>query len=253
MEILDFKTGNINTKNKKLAWAFLRDDHMKNILLNHNILNDMLDEYLFLTIKECAKIYKILEKSYWNRMIDNIVLEEITFEQNKFITKLEANLKKYRSEHLVCFKKLLYGIEVSNANIIEMVKFYDTLLKKVDKAIGKKYTYGYKFTENDNAVINEMIDCEEYVFWCPQNRITIFVPKKSFDKKAFHKNTTKKFKSKIKYDHYKKFLIIDYYNCKGNFDWDNLWQIRDCHDGPLQCYLIPDALTDNKIVLIFDN
>ncbi len=250
MEILNFKTGNIDTANKKLAWRFLKDSHIQNLLMYHTKLNQILDEYLFYMFGMSVRYSDVPKnfKTYSDRMVD-----KIKSEQSDFFGKLKRGLHEYCSDHLVCFGRLVCEAKVSDANIVEMIKFYDKMLEIVDKAIGKKYTYGYIFSDDDGIAINNMAENMRAIFCCPQDTVTIFVPKKLFDKRAHKKNKNIYFKGKIRYNHYKKYIVIHYYNCKNEFNWMNLWQIKSHNNGPLQYFLESSSLTDNEMTIFFDN
>ena len=95
--------------------------------------------------------------------------------------KLNKRLDAYRSDHLVCFERLVCSRGVSNEDIDQMINFYDELLKVVDKALGKKYLFKYVINKNDVASIDHFLDKLRTIGCCARNRIIIFIPCKIFN------------------------------------------------------------------------
>jgi hypothetical protein len=95
----------------------LRNAHIDYLLLYPNKLNIILNEYLFFMNTKF--------KYYEDRIIK--------------INKNKTS-KIYSTDHLFCFERLVCSDEVSNEEIQEMIKFYNKLLKIVDKALGYKYS-----------------------------------------------------------------------------------------------------------------
>jgi hypothetical protein len=159
-------------------------------------------------------------------------------------------LEKYCSDHLVCFERLVCSAEVSNEDIQEMIKFYDKLLKIVDKALGIKYSYGKIFKNAERNLLEDSFDDRIDISSCPQNRITCFVPKKLFNVDTYKEN--KQYANKIKYSNWKKYIVLDFFDTKKVFTWMDLWDIKEACEGPIHYFLELTTLTNNEMTIFFD-
>lgn len=60
-------------------------------------------------------------------------------------SRKKEKLEMYCSDHLYEFQMINCDLKLDPKNFYEMKKFYDSMLKKIDKFIGKKYKFGYSF------------------------------------------------------------------------------------------------------------
>ena len=214
---------------KEIAWHFVRDSHLNYLLLYPQHLNRILNEYLLIMNKKF--------KRYNDRIIQDINNVELETYSTDHLTHIE---------NIYCMCNML----IEGDSTLVFLKFYDKLLKIVDKTLNEKYMYGKIFTNQEIELLEETIDDNvTTIDCCPQNKIIIFVPKNIFDIKKHKKKT--KYSKKIKYYTEDEHIVIEFFDTKKYFMCTDLWDIKVLCEGQVFYYLEPELLTDNEMTIFF--
>lgn len=234
MDIIYPNAEQFNSKSKMKVWNFMRDAHLSYLLLYPEMLNQILNQYLF-----------FMNNNYNN--YEERVMKETKIDINKKFINMKN--KDYDPDHIMCFLNLVYTKEASELDIKEMFNFYDKLLKHTDKMLGEKFMYGKKFNKKEINKISDKSSDINFIDLFPLDKLTVFIPKKCFDLDKYHDK--KKYEKVIDLT-YEKFIILEFWDCKRKFTHMDLWDIKvSCNRSVF--YIVESmSLTDGELTIFFD-
>lgn len=221
--------------NKKLESAhdFLKKSYLCYIIGYPNILNQLLNEYIYYMNVHFNMYKDRLDKSRKNKRLDETY---------------------FLSSHIDNFKEITFNIFPLRDNIDYSDDFYSDLLNFVDDTLDKKFMYGDIFSNDQKEMLLDAIDDENHEIFnckCTHRKIKFIFNKDDFKIKKFRK-AKDFFYHDFTIKKQEKNVIIEFDNSDTNncLCFVELWNIQfKSSDNPLSL-TIDNKKTTNHILYV---
>ena len=234
MELITVKSPLLRNDNDKILWQFFRDVHFRYLIMHPLKLNKMLNEYL------------LIMNIKYNLHKDRFKI----FSQSQ-----DPNIS-YSDDHLTSFQRVIshqYNYEeyIFNDDFLEMILFYTELMNYISDTLQERFIYGKEFDKTEIEKLINQSSQHNFRGHCSQTEIMVRIPKAVFGLDGY--KDLNSFKGNVLYFGDDNFIEIYFDNSNKTFVHKDLWDIKASIIKPINCYVMWETLTDEKVYLYFSD